>query len=142
MKKSGNGGKVFYKMRLVPAEEGLVIVTDQWVSMHETPCYHFCVPAGEKRIMHLFHSKDETDLAYAKRKKKLKRISKDNGRFAFDSKDKALEHLKFLKRKQLVHMKRDALFIEKFLSTPDVQLSKNHLIPESKDLVHEHYVFD
>lgn len=133
---------VFYKMRLVPADQGLEIVTTEWISLHETPCFHFCVPANEGRILHLFHSDKETDLAYAKRRKMLKRISKTNSRFAFDDKDKALEHLKLLKRKQLGHMKRDISFIEKFLSTPDEDLKSIGPIPCTKDLVHEHFVFE
>lgn len=133
---------IFYKMRLVPADEGLEIVTTEWISLHETPCFHFCVRMDVKRILHLFHSKDETDLSYARRKKKLKRISKTNSRFAFDSKEKALKHLKFLKTKQLCHMRRDILFIEKLLSSSDDDLTSIGPIPDTKELVREYFVFD
>jgi hypothetical protein len=135
-------GNVFYKMRLVPAEQGLEIITDVWVSIHETPCFHFCVRNSEQRIIHLFHGKNETDLQYAKRTRMLKRVSKSNSRFAFDSRNKALEHLKFLKKKQLYHMKRDMSFIKKFLSTSDEDLNSTGPIPDTKELVREHFVFD
>lgn len=142
MTQTKDGSKVFYKKVLIPADQGLEILTKIFISIRETPCFHYCMPKFEYDMLRVLRRKDESTWDYAKRRKALKRISKSSSRFAFESEEQALKHLKFLKRKQLSHMKRDALFIERLLSTPDEQLSKNHLIPETKELVHEHYVFD
>ena len=32
-----------YKQKLYAEEEGLVVQTDKFVSIHETPCFYFCV---------------------------------------------------------------------------------------------------
>ena len=133
---------VFYKMRLVPAEEGLEIITSEFVSIHETPCFHFCIPKLEKQMIHIWKRSDESALVYSRRKKILQRVSKTSSRFAFDTKDKALEHLKFLKRKQISHMKRDMSFIDKFLSSSDDDLTSIGPIPDTKELVREYFVFD
>lgn len=133
---------VFYKMRLVPSEEGLEIITSEFVSIHETPCFHFCIPKLEKQMIRILKRSDESALVYSRRKKILKRVSKTNSRFAFDSKEKALKHLKFLKTKQLCHMRRDILFIEKLLSSSDDDLTSIGPIPDTKELVREYFVFD
>ena len=36
-------GDKFYKMRLIPDRAGLNVVTFEYYSIHETPCFHFCV---------------------------------------------------------------------------------------------------
>jgi len=130
----------FYKKRLVPTESGLEVFTEKWISLHETECFHFCI--SERNRGFLYAKSDETPVQIARRKKILKRVSKTCSRFAFDSEEKALEHLKFLKRKQAKHMKRDVLFIDKFLSSDLVRDGRGEVVPDSQDLVNEHYVFD
>lgn len=139
--------KIFYKKRLIPTECGLEVITDKWVSIHETPCFCFCVSNRSDKYLQALKRKDETDLTAAKRMKLLKRINKDNSRFAFDTEEKALEHLRFLKRKQLEHMKRDTAFIECFLECETFDQFNRRggevvLVPRSKALVNQHFVFD
>lgn len=133
--------KIFYKKILAPSPEGLEIFTYEWISIHESPCFHFCVPKYEFGVMSTLKGADESDMAYSKRKKILKRISKTNSRFAFDTEQQAIDHLKLLKKRQLAHMLRDTVFIEKFLASSDEEISSG-LIPDTKDLVGEHYSFD
>ena len=133
--------KIFYKKELHPSENGLQIFTRKWICIHETECFCFCIPEYDQGFYKVLKLKGETDLACARRRKILKRISKQNSRFAFDSEEKALEHLRFLKKKQLSHMRRDIKFLELFLATPDENMSGD-LIPDSKDLVEEYFIFD
>ena len=139
--------KVFYKKRLVPTEFGLEVITQKFVSIHETPCFHFCVLEHEKGFLFAMKQNDESELSAARRAKILKRISKDCSRFAFDTEEKALKHLRFLKRKQLSHIKRDAVFIEKFLESDELEKVQIYngfrtQVPNSKGLVNNHFIFD
>lgn len=85
----------------------------------------------------------ETELQIAKRKKLLKRIAKGNSHFAFLTEEEALEHLRMLKRRQVMHMKRELAFIERFL---ECEKLSNHgiwlLVPNSSELVGEYLMFD
>lgn len=133
----------FYKKRLVADEDGLTVVTDKLVSIHETKCFHFCIPDFEHRIIGAMKTREETPLQYAKRRKILKRISKTYSRIAFDTEDAALANLKFLKKRQLQHLRRDIAFNEKFLSTDALEHQGSlSIVPGSRDLVHEHFCFD
>ena len=138
---------IFYKKRLTPTESGLEVITDKWVSIHETPCFHFCVAEWRAKSLTALKRSDETELQYARRLKMLKRIHKSGSRFAFDTEEKALEHLRFLKRKQLGHMERDVTFIKYFLECDTLKPADRRgfdslLVPGSKSLVNQHFVFD
>lgn len=133
--------KVFYKKTLGASEEGLRILTKKWVSIYETPFFHFCIPEHEVKYLNVLRNKSETVLDYSRRRKFLKKIAKTRSRYAFDTEEQALAHLKFLKRKQLEHIKRDMTFIRRLLSAPEDQLSSG-LILETEELVREHYIFD
>lgn len=136
-------GKVFYKKRLFPVESGLAVTTEKWISIHETKCFHFCIHDRNLGFIEYLNHKGETGLQKARRLKLLKRVSKDCSRFAFETEDEALEHLRFLKRKQKVHMTRDLAFIERFLAAESlVSDSGMELVPNSKDLVGHHFIFD
>lgn len=126
--------KLLYRMRLIPDEDGLQVITEEWACIHETDCFYHCVSGWNRHI----------SLKTAKQLKCLKRISKGNSRFAFDTKEKALEHLKFLKRKQLRHLKREQEFINAFLSAEKLEECRSgwKRVPDSRDLVHKHLAFD
>ncbi|NIB43761.1 hypothetical protein HBA55_29435 [Pseudomaricurvus alkylphenolicus] len=136
--------KYFYRKRLVPGEWGLEIVTEKWVSIHETPCFHFCVREYNFAFMKARRLDGQTSLQTAKQKGWVKRIAKENSRFAFDTEEKALEHLRFLKRKQLQHMRREIKFLKFFLGTEELEEvgPQSMVVPKSRDLVHQHYVFE
>ena len=104
-----------YKMRLVPGESGLEIVTDEWFCIYETPCFYHCVPKwGYRYTISLGPVKEQK--LYTRKTKILKRISKNSGRFAFDTRDKAFKHLKMLKGRQRMHLERELSFVKEFLS--------------------------
>jgi hypothetical protein len=135
--------KVFYKKILVPDEEGLMVVTRKFVSIHETPCFYFCVPESSLWLIRLLPIKDESGLQYARRTKILRRISKSGSRIAFDNEEEALNHLIFLKEKHLYHVKRDVAFIEKFLMGEKLdKYGEYSVVPNSKELVHKYLSFD
>lgn len=125
-------------MRLCPTEDGLQVVTDKWVCVHETDCFYHCVPSWNEGLFTVL------GLKALRKRKQLKRIAKVNGRFAFDTKEKALEHLRFMKRRQLIHLKREQAFVEKFLDTENLEGYRTDwmLVPGSKELVNKHFVFD
>lgn len=138
-----NGPKVFFKKRLCAEESGLIVFTDRFVSIRETECFHYCIPEKYFHLIASLKRKDESEIQYAKRFKVLKRIHKDGSRIAFETEEKAMEHLRFLKRKQLNHMQRETKFIEKFLGSetlnPDGPYER---VPDSYDLVHDYLRFD
>lgn len=134
--------KIFYKKKLYPSEEGLEVFTNKWISIHETECFHFCVDQSSYYLMNVRCDKNETPLQYAKRNKILKRISKENSRFAFDTEGKAIAHLRMLKKKQKRHMERDILFIDKFLKSNLLKVGNGEVVEDSSELVQQHYQFD
>lgn len=135
-----------YKMRLVPNENGLQIVTEQWICIHETKCFYHCVSEWDIELLNYLKSQsvDKTKRNIAQERKLLKRIAKHRSRFAFDTKEKAMKHLKFLKRKQLKHMQRDQKFINAFLSVENLEENCNGqmVIPNTQQLVLGYYLFD
>lgn len=138
-------GENFYRKRLIPDIGGLVVVTDTFVSIHETPCFHFCVAEFRARMINILKKPEESAIQYCRRTKILKKISKDSSRIAFKTEEQALKHLRFLKVRQLGHLTRDKAFVEKFLATKDEDLKKNCrglAVPDSKELVNEFFVFE
>lgn len=134
--------KVFYRMRLLPDTYGLTVNIEEWVSIRETDCFCFCVGKWAYNAYKNIES-DIDAVRQAKKNGSLKRIAKKNSRFAFESKDEALEHLKLLKKKQLWHMEKDRKFIRHFLKCERFEDKGNYLLlPDSKELVNEYYVFD
>jgi hypothetical protein len=123
--------KVLYKKTWGASEDGVTVFTEKWIAVHETPCFYFCVRE---------HSVSAS-LEFLKQHKLLKRVSKTSSRFAFDTEQKALDHLRFLKRKQLSHMERDTVLIKALLAATDKDLL-NGSVPDTKNLVAEYYVFD
>lgn len=135
-----------FKKRLQAEEEGLVIRTEKWVCIHETPCFYFCVEDRRKSLVtNALKHTDETAIQAAKRLKFLKRISKQNSRFAFVTEQAAMDHLRFLKRRQLMHMERETKFINLFLECEELEASRydnSRRVPESRGLVREFLRFD
>jgi len=138
--------KIYYKKRMVAAEEGLLIITERWISVHETPETHLCI---EESALNRFKSavsfnNNLSKQQVARKHFRAKRVHKTSSRFAFDSEDKALENLLFLKRLQLKHLERNAKFAECLLANhEDLQPYGNYqLVKNSSELVHEYLRFD
>jgi predicted transcriptional regulator len=136
--------KVLYKKRLCPTECGLEILTEKWIPIKETSDFFMCARDSDIELLRFIKSKDETEYQAATRLKKIKRISKTSGRFAFESEEKAVEHLRFLKSRQLKHLKRETAFIELFLDAESFEVASHNttLVPNSKELVRRFFVFD
>ena len=143
--------KIFYKMRLVPSEQGLSIWTDRFYSVHETPCYHFCIAEWQRGfdVPALIKDGETAYQSLKRRGVKLRKVAKQNSRVAFEDREQAFKNLIYLKGRQLMHMKRDLEFLNAFLSftkdntLDDLQDVHSQLIvPKTKDLVLGHYVFD
>jgi len=144
--------KEFYKCKLMPCEEGLSIYVEKYISIHETPCFHFCIQEHHKGWLAKPLKKEEGESNYKALKRmkvRIYRVAKEFSRIAFDTEQKAYENLLFLKRKQLVHLNRDIEFIntlitygadKQFTDIPFVGSFRT--VPDSHELVSEHYVFD
>jgi|GEM_PF-6039359 len=143
--------KTFYRMRLSPDEDGLTIVTNKLVSIHETPCFHFCISDREYGYLQRYRKNEgDTPLQHAKRhRRRIYRISKGVSRIAFETEEEAFEHLRFLKRKQLGHMKREMSFVEAFLEKTEdgIKATRSEpelhqrVVPDTRELVHEFLIF-
>ena len=141
----------FYKCVLMPCEEGLSIYVKKYISVHETPCFHYCVDEHEHhRVTYLISSNKGNPVSILKESRvKTYRVAKSGSRIAFDDEQKAYENLLLLKRKQLGHLQRDIEFINTLInygsdkSFKDIPtLGRFKTIPNSQELVQEHYVFD
>lgn len=152
--------KEFYKMKLIPDERGLSVWTDTYLSIYETPCYHYCIHSRNKGFFNSVHMNDgETPLQFAKRKKlTIKKIHKENSRFAFNTQELAFKHLRKMKKRQIDHLKRELAFIQTFLQKTTengfYKLQNYHLtwqqncgvpakiVEGTEELVKEHFVFE
>jgi len=128
-------GKVFYKAKLYAEAYGLQVFIEEWHSIKETECLHFCV------------QKHDIGGSYLGIKAKQKKIYKAGSRFAQESIEKAIDHLKLIKRRQLMHMEREKAFIDSFLSKSDkleneYNASQVFSVPETQDLVRQYLAFD
>ena len=146
--------KEFYKMNLVADECGLVVYTRIFLSIHETPCFHFCIRATEKGFLsEPLMLKNESKFQAAKRMgMKVFRIHKSGSRIAFETEEKAFKQLRMLKSKQIEHMRRTIAFNDGFLTLcksfddllPNYKndVCKMRTVPETKELVNGYYVFE
>ena len=142
--------KEFYKMKLVPTEGGLSVWTNTYFSVHETPCFYFCV--SDWQITSVPTHCRGTEAGYEMLKNrcvKFKRIAKINSRFAFETKELAYNNLVYLKKLQLGHLNRDIELLGAFISFNEkkgmTDLSNEHgqlFVPNTSELVLNHYNFD
>jgi len=144
--------KEFYKCKLMPCEEGLSIYVQKYVSVHETPCFHFCIEDHHKGWLAkpLKKYKGESNIKALKRMRvKIYRVAKQCSRIAFETEQEAYDQLLFLKRRQINHLKRDIEFLDNFINYGSKRKFKDipftgsfRTVPDTQELVREHYVFD
>lgn len=113
--------KVFYKAVFSIEEcRGVGFVYKKFYCIRETDYVAWCLDEKSFTLLSARkrNQKDgESDYHFCKRDNiKLKKIYKQCGRFAFDTKEKAFKHLLMLKRKQLIHLRVDAAWISKFIT--------------------------
>tara|TARA_R110002020_G_scaffold475890_1_gene713759 strand:- start:23762 stop:24196 length:435 start_codon:yes stop_codon:yes gene_type:complete len=143
--------KEFYKFSVNYDECGLGVWLSKYFSLHETPCYHYCVDEFSKVIIRNERPSDgESIAAFAKRKGvKIHKIHKTHSRKAFDTKEKAYNNFMYLKGLQLTHLQRDIKVIKELLRfNKDYKYSdlidQGHsmLMPSTKSFVDENITFD
>lgn len=137
--------KVFYKMTMHPDEEGLRVFTKRFYSIHETPCFHYCVDESNYRRLRCYVMTTEPTLKDAKKFNiKTRRIDKIGSRIAFETEEKAFAHLLFLKRRQLRHLERDTEFLKAFLDKVKAldDLDAQRVVPDTMDLVRQYLIFE
>ena len=129
--------KKFYRAKLVQEVPGMFVRYDEYISIHESSCMHFCVSSFY--VDKPLSLKDAKDRGY-----KVRRIHKDISRFAFDTKEKALDNLRYRKRRQIMHLKRELAFAEFFLNAELSDKEHGYLVEVKKsyDLVHSYLTFD
>lgn len=139
---------IYYKMILSESEEGLIIFTHRFVSIHETPCMHFCVSEWDFKFRHL--EQNETPFQTAKRNKlKIIRIHKTGGRIAFDTEEKALDNLRYRKERQIKHLERNLAINKRFLADTDGKKAADfqsdgsyRVMPDTAQIVGQFFRFD
>ena len=136
--------KKLYKMFLGEDPQGLVVQTREFIVIHETECYFFYISSSNEYMLSTgLRNKGESEIQYARRKKIVKRVQKGSFRSVFETKEKALEHLKFMKERQLSHMIRQKAFIDAFLNCEKLDdFCGMLLVPDTEDLVNEYLNFD
>lgn len=146
----------YFRAGLYPDDEGLTVSFSEYVSIHETPSYSFCVARGDlSRVKAYSGFNKTTAIQAAKQIKavKLTRIHKGCSRFAFKTKEEALKNLKFRKARQIKHLNRELEFAKAFLEkAPSMEALTNethsygglcwHVVPDTRDLVHQFIIFD
>lgn len=130
---------VFYRMDLSAHEDGLRIWTKRFMSIHETPCFHFCVSDYDFNFL--------SSLEEAKSKSvKIHRIHKIGSRIAFKDEQSAFENLRYRKRKQIIHLERELSFARSFLAATEnithSELPENWVVPNSQAQCLQFYRFD
>lgn len=145
--------KVFYKMFLTTDHMGLAVNLVEYVSIHETPMMYFCVEKGvDLTAPYLPKRKEsETELQYAKRMgMRIRRIHKNGSRIAFDTKEKAFNHLRWMKQRQNGHLKRQISLNDALINNcktfhdlvAGTGLYQNrYIVPNSHHLFHSHLIF-
>lgn len=143
--------KTYYKMKLIPSEDGLSLWVTRWICIRETEHIAYCVPESVMRGLQITaRGQGQSLYDAAKKEKYCRRIHKTCSRIAFPTEQEAFEHLRFLKRRQLNHIKRDQIFIERFLEDTKNKTITDFLpdrlgdrvLPDTEELVHEYYHFD
>ena len=137
----------YYRAYWSPEVDGIHVGFEEWVSIHESPCYHYCVRDYYTRMMPALLG-GQSALQYAKsRKINVKRIDKVASRFAKPTKGLALNHMLFRQSRRLQHLRRDIAFIEALLDRVKVvDDSENELddfiVHGTKSLLNDFLVFD
>lgn len=147
---------IYYKAKLVMAEEGMQVVFHEMHKIHETECFSLCIDKPKFPIPSATKLAGESDLKAAKRLGyKIHRIHKKSSRIGFKTKDDALNQLLYMKDRQITHMKRDIDLLAYFISRIDkcglsAMQKKDgatwygdcYTLPDSYDNLRQYYVFD
>lgn len=143
----------YYKARLAYTPRGINVEMEEFKIIHETRCVAYCVNDYDYKIVCGYKKPDESLMQAAKRLcRKVRHIHKSGSRIAQPTQEEAFNRLKFLKRRQIRHLKRELDLISLFSSkTQDADLSalqKNdrythdtYLVPDTEESVGIYYNF-
>lgn len=147
---------IYYKAKLVMAEEGMQVVFHELHQIHETECFSYCIAKPHYPIPEPLKISGESDLKAAKRLgRKIYRVHRQCSRIGFKTKEKAFNNLLFLKNRQIAHMKRDIDLLSYFINRADLEgldsMPKEggatwygdcHTLPDSSAKLCQYYHFD
>ena len=148
---SKKSGQVFYQLKLNPTESGISMWINEFISFHETPCYHYCLPEWMSYLAKpsFIEGKESMAQSLKRRGVKFSRIHKTCSRKAFDTKEKAYANFIFLKKRHLAHLERDIIMIKAVLdfhqkNTFDDLTDDGHslIVPCTRDIVLDNFQFN
>jgi hypothetical protein len=143
--------KQFYKMRLCFDEGGFVIVEQEFVSIHETECYHFCI--SRHCYGYIGHKAKGIELVRLAKEvgHRVYKVDKRGSRIAFDSRESAFDHLKWMQRRRWNHLNRDLELVGEFNSLVDSKSFEEmklghkkydwYTIPNTSQITSKHFNF-
>lgn len=114
--------QIYFKANLTQHESGINdIWFDEWQVIHETKCFVYCVPNyinfSKGGYYDSLRTENELDYQLAKKLNlTVKKIHKENSRFAFSTKELAFERLKFIKGYHVRHLRYQLKMVEQFLA--------------------------
>lgn len=141
---------VYYRAYWSPDVDGIHVGFEEWISIHESPCFAYCVYGKTRRLMVTYAAESHGASALQAAKRlgiKVRRIDKAASRFAKPTKGLALNHMLFRQARRLRHLQRDTALIEALLNQVKVvDESENEIydftLPNTRDLVYKYMRFD
>lgn len=127
-----------YKATLYVDPEGLTVFYREFIPVHESKCFYWCITSIDKlRTLNQDYKKAKSKLKWLKDKGvEVKRVHKESSRFAFVKKEDALSDLRRRKKKQILHLKRDLAIAEFFVNS---DVGHDDIVIGSLELVKEFY---
>ena len=133
-----------YEFKLYPNEHGLSLNLEEYICLHETPCYYFCINKG---FLAWVKTYEEAKL----RKIKIYKVHKTSSRKAFKTKEAAFKKFIYRKRKHKMHLTYTLKLVERLLDEVDkyhdsyeefLKANPNNLIKNTGTLVNDFFLFD
>lgn len=145
--------KIYYRASLIAEEEGLTVLFEKWKPFRESECYAWCCDEYSHKTAVDICSSSNSPIKDVKASIRVKRIDKNNSRFAQETHQLALDGLRYRKKCQIKHLERELEFAKAFLAQNDEDLKLEPVnadfswndsmkVSGTYDLVHSHFVFD
>lgn len=142
----------YYKARISYTPAGICVVMDEFKVIHETKCIAYCVYPWQFDHISWRADTGETKMQTAKRVGiKVLCIHKTRSRIAQPTHEKAFDRLKFLKQRQVRHLKRELDLLTLFnsktsgqeLSALNKQVfnSDTYLVPDTEENTNIYFNF-
>lgn len=143
----------YFKAKLYMDPSGITVLFREFVTVHETPCYAYCIDKDfDGFLLKPIFLGHEIGLPLLRKLKernvRVHRIHKTSSRFAFATKTAAFNHLVMLKRLQINHMKRELVMLTRFVEDVEtlapctVNEHDQIVFPNTKELIRKFYDFN